>query len=274
MTAYEILQHTIKDYPHLSVNDIRLALMHITKSGDYTSFILNQNKKLNLPPIFFDIVKRLNNNEPIQYILEEAFFYDENLYVNKHVLIPRIETEELVHKLIEEIKNDPPIAIADIGTGSGAIAVTLAKHTDHQIYASDISKRALKVAERNDRQNKVQFIHGDLLLPFINNNITLDYIVANLPYIEPEEEISDNVKNFEPHLALFLPKNNIFARFFRQVKRVSKGSNGVSIFMEIGSNQGEELLKLAYKILGEDEEITVHQDMYGKDRFLIIRGLQ
>ena len=237
MTAYEILQHTIKDYPHLSVNDVRLALMHITKRGDYTSFILNQNNKINLPPIFYDIIKRLNANEPIQYILGEAFFYDENLYVNKHVLIPRIETEELVHNLIEEIKNDPPIAIADIGTGSGAIAVTLAKHTDHQIYASDISKRALKVAAKNDKKNIVNFLHGDLLMPFINNAIELDIIVANLPYIEPEEEISDNVKNFEPHLALYQPKNNIFARFFRQLKQVKKGKNGVDIFMEIGRDR-------------------------------------
>lgn len=274
MTAYEILQHTIKDYPHLSVNDVRLALMHISKSGDYTSFILNQNKDINLPPKFYEIISRLNEQEPIQYILEEAFFYNTNLYVNKHVLIPRIETEELVHNLINEIKNDPPIAIADIGTGSGAIAVTIANNTDHQIYASDISKRALKVARKNDKYNKVQFFHGDLLMPFIKNEIMLDYVVANLPYIEPDDEISDNVKNFEPHLALFLPKKSIFARFFRQIKKVHKGRNGLDIFMEIGSNQGEELLELALKILGKDEQVAIKQDMYGKDRFLIIRGIQ
>ncbi len=274
MTAYEILQKTIKDYPHLSVNDVRLALMHISESGDYTSFILNQNEEIMLPPKFYDIVSRLNDDEPIQYILNEAFFYDRNFYVNKHVLIPRIETEELTHLIINEIKNDPPITIADIGTGSGAIAITLAKHTPHQVYGSDISKRALKVAEKNNDEKDVVFLRGDLLMPFIKEQITLDIIVANLPYIDRSEQIADNVKNFEPHLALFLPKDNIFAKFFRQLKKVNKGRNGLDIFMEIGSNQAKELKTLAHRILGDDQTIIVKQDMHGKDRFLVIRGLQ
>ena len=155
-----------------------------------------------------EAIKRLEKGEPVQYIVGDVDFYGNIIKVNKNVLIPRRETEELVEKTIELIKKIFPnqnISILDIGTGSGCIPITLKKYfPNNNITAIDISQEALKVAVDNSLSNNVNinFIQSNLF-----ENVSGKYlcIISNPPYIKEDEEIMDIVKNNEHHLALYEP---------------------------------------------------------------------
>ena len=157
-----------------------------------------------------DAIKRLNNGEPVQYIVGNVDFYNSNFIVNKNVLIPRFETEELVQNTINFIKEyfDKP-KVLDIGTGSGAIAISIKKDIDSIVYATDISKEALEVAKENAKRNNVD-------INFVNTNIydgineKFDIVISNPPYIRYDEEIEDIVKNNEPHIALYADNNGLY----------------------------------------------------------------
>ena len=147
-------------------------------------------------------LKKLKQGKPVQYIVGNVDFYDINLLVNENVLIPRFETEYLVEKTINYAKQmNHKLDILDIGTGSGAIAITLSKHINSNVTATDISKEALLVAKKNAERNHVNitFTQSDIL-----KNITgkYDLIISNPPYIDKSEKIYPLVKNNEPHLAL------------------------------------------------------------------------
>ena len=161
------------------------------------------------------IINELKENKPIQYILGEAEFYGLKFKVNKHTLIPRPETEELVEWILKEEFS----SALDIGTGSGCIAITLAKNTNAKITAIDVSEDALQVAKENARINEVEinFLQQDILqttsLPKV------DVIVSNPPYVleSEKENMQANVLKYEPNLALFVEDNNplIFYKMFR-----------------------------------------------------------
>lgn len=272
MTLRELEQNTCKLHPFLDKNDVKLLLMHIYGIDNYSQYSLNLDQVVPNESRFTTFLNRLIKGEPIQYILGVAYFYYRDFFVDKNVLIPRVETEELVDFIIKDVGRNNG-NLADIGTGSGVIAITLKDHSNLNVFASDISKRALKIALQNDIKKEIKFLHGDLLLPYIKKGITLDFIVANLPYIKAEEVLENKVKDYEPNRALFLPKSNIFARLFRQVKRLKIGENGLQIYLEIGTNQMEELSKLAYEILGDKIIIEALTDMQGKERFLVIKGI-
>lgn len=272
MKLREIFQNTIKLHPNIDKNDIKLALMHIYNIETYSDYILNLETSYRRTNRLFHIVKRLEKGEPIQYILEYAFFYNRNFKVRKGVLIPRPETEELVNLVIKETK-ERTLNVLDIGTGSGVIAITLAEHTNHKVFASDISRKALKIAKENDIQNLVTFFEGDLLKPIISNNITIDVIVANLPYIKLHEKVDSKVKDYEPKVALFMPKSNIYRRLFNQTKELSVGEKGLTMYLEFGTDQGEELIGLAREIFGNDVNVAIIKDMQEKERILVLRNL-
>jgi len=162
---------------------------------------------------FFDALQKLKQDIPIQYILGKTEFYGLTLEVNEHTLIPRPETEELVHWIIEEVstnKAGKSINILDIGTGSGCIAISLAKHLpEANVYGLDISKEALKVAQNNADINQVAIycIKKDILnvaSSFIDDSLQFDIIVSNPPYVRKMEmeAMKANVLKHEPHLAL------------------------------------------------------------------------
>jgi len=272
MTLLEIEQNIRKLHPNIDKNDIKLALMHVYDIKNYSQYILNYDKTYYPKKKLDKIIVRLDHGEPIQYILQEAYFYHRNFFVNKNVLIPRPETEEIVSLILEETTNTKQ-NIIDIGTGSGVIAITLAEHALHNVYGSDISLRALRVAKKNDINNKVTFIHGDLLRPVINNNLTIDIVVANLPYIKQEEIIDEKVSKYEPKKALYLPTNNIYRRLFNQTKKLNVGKKGLTMYLEFGTNQTAELVTLSQEIFGFDVIYEIIKDMSGKDRFLILRNL-
>ena len=196
-----------------------------------------------------DAIKRLDNNEAVQYIVGNVNFYGYELDVNKNVLIPRRETEELVYEVINRSKNFNNPVIIDVGTGSGAIAITLSKELKSHVYASDISPDALIVAKKNCTKTKadITFYEGDMLKPYIDNNIKVDIIVSNPPYIKLDEEIEDVVKNNEPHLALYAQDNGL--EYYKKILSTAKEilNDKFLIAFEIGNTQANDIKNIVKK---------------------------
>jgi len=215
-----------------------------------------------------EATKRLENGEPVQYIVGNVDFYGNIFEVNKNVLIPRFETEELVSLTYQKIKTKNNLNIVDLGTGSGCIAITLSKLLNTKIDAVDISKEALEVAKRNcvNNQAEVNFYLGDMLEPL---NKKYDVIISNPPYIAYDEEIMDIVKNNEPHLALYA-ENNGLACYEKILSNCGKYINkNALIAFEIGFKQANEITNIAKKYL--NCEVEVVKDLNGYDRFIFIQ---
>lgn len=213
--------------------------------------------------------KKLAAGLPVQYIIGNVDFYGITLKVNEDVLIPRFETEELVSKVIQYAANFKNPSIVDIGTGSGAIAITLKKKLTSSVTATDISKKALNVAKENALENNVSinFKEGNLLEPLTEK---YDIVVSNPPYIAYDEEIMDVVKNNEPHLALYAPNNGIY--YYEEIlKNIKKYLNDkYLIAFEIGESQGKKIQELSKKYL--DNEAVIEKDLSGRDRFAFIKN--
>ncbi|MCI5702372.1 MAG: peptide chain release factor N(5)-glutamine methyltransferase [Erysipelotrichaceae bacterium] len=213
--------------------------------------------------------KKLAAGLPVQYIIGNVDFYGITLKVNEDVLIPRFETEELVSKVIQYSSHFRNPSIVDIGTGSGAIAITLKKKLTSSVTATDISKKALNVAKENALGNNVSinFKEGNLLEPLTEK---YDIVVSNPPYIAYDEEIMDVVKNNEPHLALYAPNNGIY--YYEEIlKNIKKYLNDkYLIAFEIGESQGKKIQELSKKYL--DNEAIIEKDLSGRDRFAFIKN--
>ena len=213
--------------------------------------------------------KKLAAGLPVQYIIGNVDFYGITLKVNEDVLIPRFETEELVSKVIQYSSHFRNPNIVDIGTGSGAIAITLKKKLTSSVTATDISKKALNVAKENALENNVSinFYNGNLFEPL---NRKYDVIISNPPYIAYDEEIMDVVKNNEPHLALYAPNNGIY--YYEEIlKNIKKYLNDkYLIAFELGESQGKKIQELSKKYL--DNEAIIEKDLSGRDRFAFIKN--
>lgn len=220
---------------------------------------------------FIKGLTQLKLERPIQYILGETSFMDSMFKVNESVLIPRPETEELVQWVISDIGNKKSeVRILDIGTGSGCIAISLAKALPNAaVVALDISDEALAVARENAVLNnaKVEFVYGDIL--DLNLNLNFDIIVSNPPYVREleKEEIHINVKDYEPSMALFVPDDNPLL-FYRAIAEFSKNHlyEEGRVYLEINQYLGEET-----KSLFEDEnfkDISLKKDIFGNNRML------
>ncbi len=209
-------------------------------------------------------LNRRNKQEPIAYILNQKDFYGLTFKVNKHVLIPRPETEELVDKAMDYIKANKlkQITVLDIGTGSGCIAITLKKLLPHlNVIASDKYASALKVAKQNSKLNtvKIKFIQSDLLKNIKTNP---DIILANLPYLKNTEK-HGSIK-FEPKSALY-GDLELFEKLFQQIKELKKTPQ--LVMLEINTLLSKQTLKLANKYFSNG---NLEKDLSGKDRFLKI----
>ena len=232
---------------------------------------------------FFNVLNQLKQQKPIQYILGESEFYGLPFKVNEHVLIPRPETEELVDLIINfhtkpsrSANEELQIKILDIGTGSGCIAISLAKHLPNaKVYALDVSKKALKVAKANAELNNVEitFIEADLLNESTWNlefkELEFDTIVSNPPYVRHLEkaEIQPNVLDNEPHLALFVEDNNPL-QFYKAITAfaVCNLKQNGQLFFEINQYLGEETKALLTDANFEDIELL--KDLNGNNRML------
>lgn len=216
--------------------------------------------------------KQLELGIPVQYIVENVNFYGYEFKVNKNVLIPRFETEELVNRTIKHIKkNIPNPKIVDLGTGSGCIAITLSKELNVSVDAVDISESALEVAKQNNEMNKskVSFYQGNMLEPL---NKKYNVIISNPPYISRNEEIQDIVKNNEPELALYADNDGLY--YYEEIlKNASIYLEGkFLIAFEIGYLQGEKIKELALKYLN-NVNISIEKDLSEKDRFVFINKM-
>lgn len=220
-----------------------------------------------------EAVKRLLQKEPLQYVLEEAWFYNSPFFVNKHVLIPRPETEELVDWVINSCPdNQAAISILDIGTGSGCIPVTLKKQFHAAtVYGLDISEEALKVAQRNAQRNEVEvlFLRANILQPETISLPQFDIIVSNPPYITESEkkEMHANVLEHEPHMALFVTDGNPL-QFYEAIACFASShlKKGGKLFVEINAAYSNEV-KACMEKHGFNL-VTVIKDMQGKNRFV------
>jgi release factor glutamine methyltransferase len=211
------------------------------------------------------IIADLKTKKPIQYILGETEFYGLQFKVNEHTLIPRPETEELVEWILKEEFS----SALDIGTGSGCIAITLAKNTNAKITAIDISKEAIDVAKENTKNNKVEI---DFMLQDILQAETLskvDLIVSNPPYIlnSEKEKMEANVLDFEPDLSLFISDNDPLL-FYKKIGVLAEKSLncGGKLYFEINEKYGAEILEMLSKIGFVD--IALKKDINDKDRMV------
>lgn len=219
---------------------------------------------------------RILKQEPMAHVLGYSWFYGYKFIVNEDVLIPRPETEELCANILARMdqyfsKNET-IYCVDVGTGSGAIAITLCKEEPHvHMMATDISQEALVTARKNAQMNEadVQFMAGDMLQPLIEKNIRVDVLVCNPPYIPQEEKMEKSVVDFEPHVALFGGEDGL--KFYREIfadcRKVLKDKAFMAF--EMGWDQRERMSQLVEKTLpGWKYEIL--KDMNGKDRMLFV----
>lgn len=226
---------------------------------------------------FYKAAYRLRNREPIQYILGETEFFGMLITVNKQVLIPRPETEELVSWIIKDIdKNEA--TILDIGTGSGCIAISLAKKLkDASVTAIDVSKEAIDVAKKNSAQNhtKIEFMEVDVL--HFEDDLTLqhkwdskfDIIVSNPPYVRMQEKelMKSNVIDHEPDIALFVEDDDPLM-FYRKISQLSKEylkHNG-TLYLEINEYLGLEMEKMLNK--AGFKHVVLKKDIFGKNRMI------
>lgn len=253
----------------------RFLLMYILdeNSQQFTNNISEQLSKEKEELYFSLIDKHIEKNVPLSHLAGFEYFYDRKFKVTKDVLSPRMETEELIYKVIEYIKsiNKNNIKILDLCTGSGIIGITLRKELESkslEVVASDISEEALKVAKENAIMNEaeVKFIQSDI---FENINEKFDIIVSNPPYIAYNDKITieDNVLNYDPHLALFAEEDGMY--FYREIVENAKEylEEDGQVFFEIGYDQREKILKLANE---NGFKAEVYKDINGRDRMAIL----
>ncbi|MES2779649.1 MAG: peptide chain release factor N(5)-glutamine methyltransferase [Bacteroidota bacterium] len=255
--ANTLLSHVLSDAVHHSFDNITpssLDPIHIEKIEQ--------------------AVSRLLLHEPLQYVLEEAWFYNIPFYVNKYVLIPRPETEELVELIINSqfARHQTSFSILDIGTGSGCIPIVLKKQFPlATVLGLDVSDDALKVAQHNAQKNgaEIEFIKADILNPEQLNLQPLDIIVSNPPYITESEkgEMHANVLEHEPHLALFVTSDNPL-QFYETITLFSAThlKRGGQLYFEVNTSYSKEI-----KSFMEENgftEVLIVKDMQGKDRMI------
>lgn len=245
-------------------------LLFFVFSIDANQYLLNQSmpfgeeeeKKVNS---YFEAIQKRSEKIPLQYITGEQNFCGLDFYVNENVLIPRLDTEVLVEKILEY--EEPGQRVMDMCTGSGCIAITLQKLGGFQVMAVDISEEALTLARKNAQRNQAQvtFFQSNMF-DQLSNTSKVDVIVSNPPYIESKvvDELDDEVKKYEPRLALDGMEDGL--HFYRILAREGKRflNEGGRLYVEIGFDQAEAVKELfgAQGFL----DIQVYKDLAGLDR--------
>ena len=247
-----------------------LLMYMLDETAEQFSNKLSEELSVEQENKYFDLInKNINEDTPLSHLVGFDYFYDRKFKVTKDVLSPRMETEELIYKVLEYIKKSKKdsFRILDLCTGSGIIAITLKKEIVKkytEIVASDISEKALSIAIENADNNNanITFIKSDL---FDNISGKFDLIISNPPYISYKDKITikDSVLNYDPHLALFAEEDGIY--FYRKIieNAVHYLSKDGVIFFEIGYDQKEKIFEL-----GKNNNFitTVYKDINDRDR--------
>lgn len=260
-------------YPQTEIDTFFFYLMEAYLDFQRIDLIIKPNFEVSTETgvLFKKALEALKKEIPIQYILGETEFYGLPFIVNRHTLIPRPETEELVEWILETADTTAPLQIIDIGTGTGCIPITLAKHLPNaSLFAIDISKEALRIAKQNTILNKVK-------LHFTEKNILkttmlpqkFDIIVSNPPYVRELEkvDIKKNVLDNEPHIALFVEDDNPLLFYDKiaglAIEHLTK--NGL-LYFEINQYLGTETVEMLHK--KGFKNIELKKDVFGKDRMI------
>lgn len=251
---------------------IRL-IFHNLKGWSTVDMLINENKTLSpyIVEKVDEIEQKLLNNIPIQYIVDEAYFYGMELYVNNSVLIPRPETEELIDLVVQSNKQ-PDLKVLEVGTGSGCISIALSRNLLFpEITSIDISKDALEVAARNIKDLKirnVKLLEADV---FSYNAApdSFDIIVSNPPYVCESEKLTmePNVLEYEPHIALFVPDDDPL-KYYKRIGIIAKTAlkSGGKMYFEINPLHADSLRAL-FNMQGF-VDIDLRLDIHGRKRFL------
>ena len=253
----------------------RFLLMYILDESPHLfSNNLSEQISKEIEDKYFSLIeKHIKEDVPLSHLVGFEYFYDRKFKVTKDVLSPRMETEELIYKVIEYVKanNKNNLKILDLCTGSGIIAITLKKELDEiliDVVASDISEEAIEVAKENAQYHDtdVRFIQSDI---FNNIDDKFDIIVSNPPYIDRKDEVTmkENVLNYDPHLALFAEEEGMY--FYRKIIEQAKDylkENGV-MFFEIGYDQKDKIIKLSKK---NGYLAQVYKDINNRDRMAFL----
>ena len=290
-TILRFIQEQLQDfYPETEIKSFCYLILESVCNMDKSSVLRHKDKQLSLNEHFRiqEIVEELKKYRPIQYVLSETEFYGLKFIVNENVLIPRPETEEMVDWIIKE-ETPPPYPLhkrgakyklLDIGTGSGCIAIALAKHLpEAEVFALDISEKALDLARQNAIRNQVNvhFFRHDILrdeaFPPPFDTLIFGCIVSNPPYITLKEKaaMAKNVLDYEPHQALFVPGDNPLL-FYERIAGFAHGrlKKGGSLYLETSSLYGQASAKLF-----EDKKfqsVNLLKDISGNDRIIIAKS--
>lgn len=255
-------------------NAVRLLLQHVL-AVDYTGLMLNMREPLTeeQQQQFEELIHAHIAGKPVQYLIGTEQFYGRTFQVNEAVLIPRPETEELVEQALDRMTakfGDASLSLVDIGTGSGAIAVTLKKERPSlQVTATDLSEDALQTAKQNAQllEADVTFLQGDLTAPVQHQKF--DVVLSNPPYIAFDEVnvMNELVLEYEPHTALFAEENGLqlYRRLCEELPHIVH--NQAIIGFEIGYQQGEAVYNLLKKSFPQGK-VEVLKDLFGQDRMV------
>lgn len=274
MTIREGLNHAIRQLQSVSESASLDAQILLAEAlGKNRAYVLAHGDDALTPEQqarFDGWIQRRAAGEPVAYILGRRAFYDREFAVAPGVLIPRPETELLLEAALEFAAHLPECAAADIGTGSGALAVTFAANQPGaRVYAVDVSPQALEIARRNAAAHGVHvtFFEGDLLTPLIEHGIRINLLMANLPYIPRDELAALAVSQYEPYLALDGGPDglDLIRRLLRDLRRIC--DPGALALLEIGADQGAAALALAHE-LAAPQQAEILRDYAGLDRIV------
>lgn len=262
------------DNKYLTKSVIVSLLMDASDFEDRMLFYSHFNDEVKNTAKLNQNAERVANGEPLQYVLGYSYFLGHKVVVNKDVLIPRQETEQLVIETTLYIKKlfngEEDFILADVATGSGCIALAM-KETfkGSTVLASDISESAIEVAKKNFKGKNIEVLQGNLLDPFIEKGIRLDVLMCNPPYIGDKKTIDEQTWKYEPHLALLAePKTKFYEELFQKMPLAMNEKHFLATF-EIGEDMDEEITDLVEKYFKE-VRYKIGKDMYGKSRFLYI----
>lgn len=252
------------------------TILRDTFDIDYNKFVIDMDNEFetdkSLEYEFISRIEKRKKHIPLQYIINKQNFYGLDLYVNESVLIPRYDTENIVDCIVKDFEGSKDISVLDLCTGSGCIAISLKKNGFEKVFALDISDKALEVAKHNAyiHNADITFIKSDLYKE-LPNDIRFDLIVSNPPYIRTGEieKLDDEVKDFEPKLALDGGKDGL--DFYKKILNLSKdfiNKNG-SLYFEIGYDQAKDVVDIAKK--EGYYNIKIIKDLSGKDRGISMR---
>lgn len=252
------------------------TILRDTFDIDYNKFVMDMDNEFetdkSLEYEFISRIEKRKKHIPLQYIINKQNFYGLDLYVNESVLIPRYDTENIVDCIVKDFEGSKDISVLDLCTGSGCIAISLKKNGFEKVFALDISDKALEVTKHNAyiHNADITFIKSDLYKE-LPNDIRFDLIVSNPPYIRTGEieKLDDEVKDFEPKLALDGGKDGL--DFYKKILNLSKdfiNKNG-SLYFEIGYDQAKDVVDIAKK--EGYYNIKIIKDLSGKDRGISMR---